>query len=91
MKEITVIHDPDEKLLHTQGVFSWPIWTKEVSEFPWKYDSPETCYFLEGEVMVTPEGGEPIRIGKGDLVTFPEGMSCVWRVIKGVKKHYTFE
>ena len=50
----------------------------------------ETCYFLEGDVEVTPEGGKPVRIGKGDLVTFPTGMSCTWKVLKPVRKHYKF-
>ncbi len=31
------------------------------SEFPWTYDEPETCYFLEGEVTVTGEDGEVVR------------------------------
>jgi uncharacterized cupin superfamily protein len=90
MKEISVIHDPDKKLLLEQGVFGWPIWKKEVSEFPWKYDTSETCYFLEGDVTVIPEDGKPVRIGQGDLVTFPAGMSCIWHITKDIKKHYTF-
>ncbi len=44
-------------------------------------DEQETCYFLEGSVVVTPANGEPVQIGKGDLVTFPEGMDCVWEII----------
>ncbi|NEQ19377.1 MAG: DUF861 domain-containing protein [Microcoleus sp. SIO2G3] len=35
------------------------------------YNSQETCYFLEGDVIVTPNGGHPVQMGKGDLVTFP--------------------
>lgn len=76
--------------LHDLGVKSWPIWTKEVSTFPWSYDEPETCYFLEGDVVVTPDGGAPVRIGTGDLVTFPAGMGCTWEVIVPVRKHYRF-
>ena len=72
------------------GVTSWPIWTKEASEFPWSYDEAETCYFLEGDVIVTPDGGEPVTMGKGDLVTFPAGMSCTWTIRGDVKKHYRF-
>ncbi len=71
-------------------VYSWPIWQKETSEFPWHYDAAETCYFLAGAVTVTPEGGEPVSMGKGDLVTFPVGMSCTWRIEAAVKKHYSF-
>jgi uncharacterized cupin superfamily protein len=40
--------------------------------------------------VVIPEGGEPLKIGKGDLFTFPENMQCTWKVIKPVKKHYRF-
>jgi uncharacterized cupin superfamily protein len=76
--------------LESQGVMSWPIWEKEASEFPWSYDDRETCYLLEGDVIVTPEGGEPVRFGKGDLVTFPAGMRCRWQILKDVRKHYRF-
>lgn len=90
MSKIKVERNPDNTRLKELGVSRWPIWTKEVSEFPWTYDSAETCYFLEGEVVVTPNGGDPVQVGKGDLVTFPEGMSCTWKVLGEVKKHYRF-
>ena len=38
--------------LESKGVFSWPIWKKEVSRFDWHYDSTEECYLLEGKVVV---------------------------------------
>jgi uncharacterized cupin superfamily protein len=72
------------------GVARWPVWGKEVSTFPWSYDSTETCYFLEGRVTVTPDGGEPVTMGKGDLAVFPAGMSCTWEIHAALKKHYQF-
>ena len=90
MQTIDLQHHPDKKKLEEMGVFTWSIWTKEPSEFPWSYDEPETCYFLEGDVTVTPEGGVPVRIKKGDLVTFPTGMDCTWTVHTAVRKHYRF-
>lgn len=87
---ITVEHQPTQAHLQQLGVFQWATWTKEASEFPWYYDDRETCYLLEGDVIVTPEGGEPTRFGKGDLVTFPAGMACTWKILRDVKKHYTF-
>lgn len=90
MKEIKIQKNAGKDKLQELGVFDWDIWTKEVSNFPWHYDEQETCYFLEGEVIVTPEGRESVRIGKGDLVTFPKGMSCVWDVRKPIRKHYLF-
>jgi uncharacterized cupin superfamily protein len=88
---IDVDHHPSRERLAALGVERWPIWTKEVSRFSWSYDTAETCFFLEGDVVVTPDGGEPVRVGKGDLVTFPAGMSCTWDVRVPVRKHYLFE
>ena len=90
MSNVSVIHTPNKSELDQLGVKAWPIWEKEVSEFPWHYDEKETCYLLEGDVEVTPEGGQPVRFGKGDFVTFPKGMSCTWKVLQPVRKHYKF-
>jgi hypothetical protein len=90
LASILVESNPSEDRLKELGVWKWPIWEKEVSEFPWFYDEQEVCYFLEGEIEVTPEGGQPVKIKKGDLVTFPQGLSCLWKVIKPVRKHYKF-
>lgn len=86
--QITVEHNPSPAKLEVMGVYDWPIWTKEESEFTWRYDSKETCYILEGKVTVTPDGGEPVELGRGDLVVFPAGMSCTWHITEPVEKHY---
>jgi uncharacterized cupin superfamily protein len=90
MLEIQVEKNPSDQRLKELGVRNWDIWTKEVSSFPWHYDEQEICYFLEGDVVVTPDNQKPVQIGKGDLVTFPKGMSCTWNVRKPVRKHYLF-
>ena len=87
---ISVISEPTKEQLDKLGVFEWSIWEKEVSEFPWSYGEAETCYFLSGDVVVVPDGGEPVAMGKGDLVTFSAGMSCTWQIKQAVKKHYKF-
>lgn len=90
MSGIKIEKQASRDVLKQKGIFEWPVWTKEISTFPWIYDADETCYFLEGDVVVTPEGGEPLRIGKGDLVVFPAGMSCTWDIKQAVRKHYNF-
>lgn len=88
--KIKVEHAPTPAQLEDLGVHHWPVWTKEVSRFQWSYDEPETCYFLAGDVIVTTDEGEEVRIGAGDLVTFPVGLSCTWEVRAPVRKHYRF-
>ena len=66
-----------------------PTWGCEVSEFDWFYDEREQCILTEGEVTVEYDGGS-VTFRAGDYVVFPEGLSCVWKVIKPVRKHYEF-
>jgi uncharacterized cupin superfamily protein len=70
-------------------VKTWGIWTKEPSTFDWSYDEQEVCYFLEGDVTVKTAEGE-VHVRKGDLVTFPRGLTCTWVVKGAVRKHYKF-
>ena len=88
MSEIKVVNRPTSSQL--EEIEQWSIWEKEVSTFPWSYDEMETCYFLDGDVVVTPDGGEPVSMGKGDMVTFPAGMSCTWEIKQPVRKHFIF-
>lgn len=90
MSKIIVEKNPSEERLDSLAIKSCPTWSKEPSTFPWNYAEREIAYILEGEVTVTPDDGEPISFGKGDLVTFEEGLSCTWHVKKAFKKHYHF-
>lgn len=85
------VERPDKKAVDQMGVKKWPVWTKEISEFEYHYDEKETCYILEGKVRVEPgDGSKPVEFGPGDLVTFPQGLDCKWKVSKPVRKHYKF-
>lgn len=78
-----------ENEVEKMGINSWPIWQKEISKFPWTYDSKEECLIIEGEFTVETEAGD-FDIKAGDFVTFPEGLTCVWDIKKPVKKYYNF-
>jgi len=66
-----------------------PTWGCGVSEFDWHYAQEETALIIEGEVTVDYNGGS-VSFGAGDLVVFPQGMHCIWKVTKAVNKHYIF-
>ena len=84
------IEKPTQQFLDDRRVSLWRSWEKEVSRFYWHYDATEECYILEGEVVVETKDGKMVQFGEGDLVTVPEGLSCVWDIKKPVKKRYNF-
>lgn len=91
MTAITVEHHPTQERLTELGVYAWPIWEKQASEFPWFYDEKETAYILEGEVVVTADDGtESVQLQAGDLVTFAAGLACHWHIKQDLRKHYQF-
>ncbi len=70
-------------------IYSWPIWTCEISEFDWEYVEQESCLLLEGEVEVITDF-ETVSFSRGDFVVFPKGLKCRWIVNRAVQKHYRF-
>lgn len=82
-----------EKLTQTEiekrKIRSWPIWEKEVSQFPWYYDNDEQCYIIEGNFIVEADGVQ-YQIQQGDFVYFPAGLKCTWDIKTQVRKHYNF-
>lgn len=91
MQQIIVEKNPSQTKLTSLNVSKWPTWQKEVSVFPWVFPEQEIAYILEGECVITPAGGKPVKFGKGDLVTFPAGMTASWEVKKPLHKHYKLD
>ena len=85
------IKKPNQDELKKLGIENWSPWSCNPSEFDWEYDSDETAYVKKGKVVVTPLNGQPVEINAGDLVTFPKGMKCKWKVIERIEKVYTFD
>lgn len=87
--KIIVEKNLSEEKIRELGIKSWPVWECDISTFDWHYDKKEECYFLEGSVVVETDEGN-VQFGEGDFVVFPKGLSCKWKVLKPVKKHYKF-
>ena len=82
-----IVRKPSEE--ERRAMEACPIWEKEASEFPWHYGESETCLILEGEVDVETADGTA-SFGPGDLVVFPEGLDCTWKIKQPIRKHYKF-
>ena len=70
------------------GIKNWPIWECEPSNFSMDYSEREICLIIKGEAKIQTSAGESYLIKSGDLVIFPEGISCEWQIIKSFKKHF---
>ena len=88
--EISIISPCKASTIIKYGIKSWPVWECEPSSFPWKYDEKETCLILEGEASIETDSNQIIDIKSGDLVTFPQGLNCNWKIHKKIRKHYRF-
>ncbi|CAN1528630.1 MAG: cupin domain-containing protein [Sulfuritalea sp.] len=88
MSQIIIDHNPSQEKLKELGVSSWSIWDCAPSKFPLDFGMTESAYVLEGEIEVTPQGGEKVVVKAGDFVVFPKGLKSNWVVTKQLKKHY---
>ncbi|MGB5396450.1 MAG: cupin domain-containing protein [Gammaproteobacteria bacterium] len=91
MDHISIEHNVSPAKLDVLYVDDWPVWSKEISEFDWEYDKTETCYIVEGKAVVTPDNGEAVTIESGDMVIFPKGMKCHWKIVEPLEKHYHYD
>lgn len=48
----------------------------------------ETICVVEGRATITPEGGEPLQVGPGDVAFIPEGTVARWEVHETIKKAF---
>ena len=85
-----LISTPSAEEVSKMDFSKWGTWECGVSTFPWSYDAKETCYILEGEVVIETKD-QKVEFKKGDLVVFPKGLTCKWNVLRPVRKYYKFE
>jgi len=86
---VHIDHDPAPELLEKLNYKTWTVWDKEESEFKWTFNGKETAYVIEGAVKIIPDGQTDfVEFGAGDLITFPDGMTCTWIISKAVHKYY---
>jgi len=77
----------NKKLLNTRDwMGAVLVWDCTVGDFHWHYDKDEIIYLLAGEAFVSTGTGPEHRLTAGDLVFFPAGFVCNWRVTQPLRK-----
>jgi uncharacterized protein len=85
------IREAKEEELKDLNIDSWSPWSCAVSEFDWEYDADERCYIQKGRAIIKSEDGSEVEIKSGDIVLFPKGLRCSWKVTEPIEKVYRFE
>jgi uncharacterized cupin superfamily protein len=79
----TVLVQSADKLV-TSG-----LWSCTAGKFQWVFSWDEFVHILDGEVVISEEGGETYTLNPGDFAHFPLGLKTKWHVPNFVKKAFT--
>lgn len=82
------ISRPSQEEIENLRLTSWKYWDCLPTSFEWEYDEQETAFLLEGSAEIILENGETFMISEGDLVYFPQGLKCKWKVLTSLKKRF---
>lgn len=81
----------------TRGKYLWKeddtdtdsgIWECEAGPSRWVLETHEFMHVLSGSMTITPDGGEPEKIGPGDSIFIPRGWSGNWELHSTLRKVY---
>jgi uncharacterized cupin superfamily protein len=53
------------------------------------YAAPEFVHMIEGEIVITPDGGKPVTVKSGDAFVVEKDFVGTWKIEKEVFKHFT--
>ena len=79
----TILAQSADKLVSTG------IWSCTAGKFRWEFTWDEFVHVLEGEAVITEEGGETYTLRAGETAHFPIGLKTQWHVPRFVKKAFT--
>lgn len=52
------------------------------------YTDYEFVHMMEGEVTITPDGGEPVHLKGGDAFVVEPNFKGTWKITKAIRKHF---
>jgi len=64
------------------------VWECTPGPSRWVQDENEFAYIISGSVTVTPDGGEPARLGPGGSLFVPKGWTGTWDIHETLRKVY---
>ncbi len=89
MSEINVIRQVTSDWLDQESILQWPSYEASEGSFPCYYYTDESCYVLEGKVLITVSGDDEITLSQGDFITLPKDRASFWEVLQPFRGHFS--
>ncbi len=70
------------------GKISAGVWESTPGLWRIAYDEWEYCAILAGESVITPAGGTPRRLHRGDHLVIEPGFKGTWQVVETTRKTF---
>lgn len=67
------------------------VWHATIGFYHTTYVAYEFVHLMEGNITITPDGGESQDYGPGDGFVVEPGFKGVWEITKPVKKHFVIK
>ena len=64
------------------------LWECSPGQYRREIRSAETMHVISGDATFTPDGGEPVALGVGDVYFFPPDTRGVWNIKNPLRKFY---
>jgi uncharacterized protein len=66
-------------------------WAATPGTYHATYSAPEFVHMIEGEIIITPDGSEPVTVKGGDAFVVEKNFRGTWKIEKEVFKHFTIK
>ncbi len=66
-------------------------WSATPGAYHATYTDLEFVHMIEGEIVITPDGGEPVTVTAGDAFVVEKDFVGTWEIKKEVFKHFTIK
>jgi uncharacterized protein len=72
------------------GTMMSGIWEATEGTYHATYSAFEFVHLIEGEIVITQDGGAPVTVTAGDAFCVEKEFAGTWEIKKKVLKHWTF-
>ena len=67
------------------------IWEATPGTWHATYTAYEFVHLIEGKIIITPDGGEPVTVSAGDAFVVEANFKGTWEIVEPVRKHFDFQ